>query len=298
MPGFPYLKFYLLPTWILLHCGISLAHPIQSSSLQFIQNKGQWPGQVAFKAQAGPHSIWLENGRITYQLMNPGSHPLAQLHAERFKETIDTSKYISHSYRASFVGAGKITPIPNGAPNKTTYNYYQGSNPSLWKQAVPSFNELTYNELYPGIDLRMHGGDNFLKYDFDLKAGNNGKSIAILFEGVNGLELKNGKLRIKTALGVVEEHIPKAYQWVQGHSKEVQCQYSLVGNTVGFIFPKELDPRYPTVIDPLLNFLTYSGASSDNWGNTAVSDKNGDSYTAGIVFGSSFPTTLGAIGRS
>jgi len=265
---------------------------------QFIENRGQWPSKVGFRAQIGSHRVWLENQRITYELIRAGLHPLAQIHAQRFHEEPDTSKFLAHVFRVNFENANLVKPQASSAQEKTKYNFYLGKDREKWATGASSYSSIVYKNLYPGISLSIHSGDQFLKYDFEMAAGQNGTAISLLYEGDQGLQIKEGRLRIRTSLGVVEEHIPKAYQLVNGVSKEVECYYVLSGKKVGFRFSKPLDPRYPTIIDPLLNFLTYSGSTSDNWANTAVSDRDGFSYTAGTVYGSIYPTTSGAYDRS
>ena len=264
----------------------------------FIQNKGQWPDRFYFRAQSGSHRIWLERQQIHYQLRRADLHPMAQLHAKRFGEKIDTSGALGHDFRVFFSGSNAaVVPKASSDASSAHYNFFKGK-ASEWKSNVPAFSEVSYENLYPGIDLKVRNGDNFLKYDFELEPGRSGESICMEFQGTSGLELVGGRLRIKTALGTLEEHIPKAYQLANGVAKEISCSYILNGNRVGFRFAEKPDPRYRTVIDPLLVFFTYSGALDDNWANTAVSDQRGNSYTAGTIYGSSIPTTTGAIDRS
>ncbi len=287
---------FILGLLLLFLCGTVDASPFHSS--RFIINKGQWNDKVRFKTQIGSHQIWLQDQALTYQLINASLHPMAQVHALRFHESPDTSKHVAHVFTVRFQGANVVKPQAAGSADKTRFNFYLGNDPKKWQSNVPSFEAVRYQNLYNGIDLQIKSGDQFLKYDFELAAGNDGRQIEMDFQGDHGVELKGGRLRIHTTLGVLEEHIPKAYQLKDGVAHEVECHYTLKGKKVGFRFTKPLDLRYPTVIDPLLNFFTYSGAASDNWANTAISDKEGNSYTAGTIYGSSFPTTNGAFDRT
>ena len=263
----------------------------------FVANAGQWPDEFYFRAQCGSHRIWLGKQQIHYQLRRADLHPLAQAHAQRFGEKTDTSGVIGHDYRVKFHESLPVVPRISGAPSGTRYNFFLGNSRS-WRTDVSAGNEVLYENIYNGVNLRLNGGDQFLKYDFELEAGKDGSEISLEFEGVSGLKLENGRLQIKTAIGTLEEHIPKAYQLINGIATEISCHYVLKGNRVGFRFDQLPDSRYPTVIDPLLLFFTYSGSIADNWANTAVSDSRGNSYTAGTVYGSSFPTTTGVIDRT
>lgn len=264
----------------------------------FVPNQGQWPKPVLFRTSLGNHKIWLQSDAITYQLIRASAHPLAQEHARRHGEPRDTSRFVAHVFKVWFEGAKSVVARSEGKASDTRYSYYLGKNPALWKSGLQSTTDVRYPDLYPGTDLVLHAADDYLKYDFELAAGNDGARILLRFDGADRLWLDKGTLKIKTRVGVLEEHIPKAYQLVNGSPVPVSCQYVLDGNQIRFHFPKGLNPKYRTVIDPQLVFFTYSGSLSDNWANTAVSDNQGNSYTAGTVFSSSFPTTTGAFDRT
>ena len=275
----------------------SHAQKYRSTELLFLENKGQWPQQVRFRASVGSHSLWLESNRITYQLVNSNRHPLNQLHAERNGETPDTSSVLAHVYQVIFKNSSTRTITSQSAALPTSYNFFVGNNERKWATGVHSFEKVQYTRLYPGINLSLYGNKGAMKYDFELEAGNDGSQISMEYAATHGLRIEHGKLIVKTALGKVEEHIPKAYQLVNGIAVPVECQFILNNNVVSFGFPKGLNKRYPTVIDPVLAFFTYSGSFDDNWANTAVSDSAGNSYTAGTVYGSNYPTTLGVYDR-
>ncbi len=289
-------KFFIL---LLFGLGI-INHDSQGQdlSLSLKENKGQWPENVRFKGEIGCHSVWLENTRITYQLVNEKLHPLQQLHDSRHGEKPSQSDKLAHVFRVNFENALSTYAQPASTPEQTKYNYYLTSDEKKWATGVNAFSSVVYKKLYRGIDLKVYGSKTFLKYDLELEPGVNGSQIKFQYEGLENIELKNGILRLKTSLGNIEERIPKAYQLVDGISSEVECAFTLKGNTVGFSFPKPLNPRYKTIIDPLLLFFTYSGSQSDNWANSAISDRDGNSFTAGTVYGSSYPTTVGAFDRT
>src|SRR5690606_24073256 len=60
------------------------------------------------------------------------------------------------------------------------------------------------------------------------------------------------------------------------------------------IEPGEYDPAYELVIDPTLEFATFSGSFSDNFGYTATFDNAGFLYSGSTAFGAQYPVTTGA----
>jgi gliding motility-associated-like protein len=64
-------------------------------------------------------------------------------------------------------------------------------------------------------------------------------------------------------------------------------------NTISFALG-DYNSKFDLIIDPQLVFGTYSGSSVDNWGFTATYDQEGNTYSAGVVFGIGYPVTTGA----
>jgi PKD repeat protein len=267
-------------------------------SVGFKENKGQWPQHVFFQAELGAHRVWIKQDELVYQLYNLSQHPYAQLHSQLHGEKVEKQKYLGHNFRVKFVNANKVRPLPASAPEITKFSYFIGNDPKNWASLVSAYSTLEYKNLYNGIDLKIRHNESRLKYDIELEPGRKGENIGFQYIDTWGVKIVNEKLQIKTALGLVEEYIPKAFQLIDGQSVEVPCKYVNRNGIIGFEFPKGLSPSHKTIIDPVLDFFTYSGGGSDNWANTAVSDKLGNSFVAGVVFGSSFPTTSGAFDRT
>ena len=267
------------------------------SKILFVENKGQWPNQVRFKMGLKGHQVWLEDQALTFQILNADAHPLGQIHALGEKRKLKNPNRIAHNYRIRFVGS-KIPKTEGREYQATTFNYFLDNDPAKWVSGAGACEAVSYYGLYEGIDLKLYSEGQRLKYDFYLKPNSDARQIKMQYDGVDGLRLEGGKLMIPTSLGTVVERLPKAYQVIDGQAQNVRCQFVLEGKTVGFSFPDGLNSRYPTVIDPIINFFTYSGSQVDNWGNTAVSDSAGNAYTAGTVYGAFYPATLGAYDRT
>ena len=63
---------------------------------------------------------------------------------------------------------------------------------------------------------------------------------------------------------------------------------------LSFNFPEGYDENYELIIDPILEFSTYSGSTIDNFGYTATYDNFGFLYSGSTTFGVGYPTTIGA----
>ncbi len=264
-----------------------------SESYQFIENKGQWNENVQFKTDISAGNLYLEANKITYDFYNQ-EEVETYFHAHNshlLRKEI--TKFRAHSYQVEFIG-GNATSIRPTEKNIEYYNYFIGSDKSKWANKVSSFNKIRYENLYKSIDLIFYSNYESLKYDFVLKPSADPSNIKLLYNGVDNIKLLKGRLVIKTSVNKVIEEKPYAYQIIDGEEIEVECEYTLSNNVLGFTFPSGYDKSKELIIDPTLIFSTFSGSTSNNFGYTATFDRDGFLYSGSTVFGPTYPTTIGA----
>lgn len=286
----PRKQLSLISFLFLVHAG--LAHKAtnpQANPISFIENKGQWPEQIRFMTPIPGGYMYFGPNAFRAKILNPH---LA--HAEHNQSGKKEERIFSHAYEIEFEGGHAKEIRPVGSTSPTLYNFYLSQNPKEWATGARASEEVHYREMYPGVDLKLYHQAGFLKYDLVLKNASDIRQVKMRYNGLDGIRVKNGNLLLKTTVGDVEERIPLAYQTIHGKRKRIECHYRLTGNLVQFAFPNGYQAGFPMVIDPQVVFYTYSGGTSDNWGNTAVGDRFGQSYMAGTVYGPGFPKTLGA----
>jgi gliding motility-associated-like protein len=256
----------------------------------FIENKGQWPSRFKFMKQVQNGYMWFSPNSFRVSLTKPGLHP------SEIKPNLKSpeNKSVGHAYELEFIGGKALKMSPSGPESKTLYNFYLGNNRSNWASGARAFEEILYSQLYPGVDLKLTEKAGHLKYDLILNKAEDIQQVKIQYKGLKRISIREGKLRLGTCLGEIEESIPLAWQVINGKKEALDCQYKLNGTEVSFYFPKGIKFGYPLIIDPEIVFYTYSGGQSDNWGSTAVGDRFGNSYLAGTIYGPNFPVTLGA----
>ncbi len=293
MNQFPEMNKILYFFFLLIAIPLSLraASPDQQTKPElrfpFIENKGQWPADFFFSTSIPGGKVFLGKNEFRFHLIRPPAHGPHKGH--NAKEMTPGG----HVYSMEFAGASTQNIEAGGKTGPALYHFLLGNDPEKWGIDAACSEDVLYRNVYPGIDLKVKGGTDF-KYDFILKPGADPKRIRLRFSGVDNLSIRKGRLLIPTSAGLVEEHIPYAFQVIAGREVAVDCRFRLQGKEVSFIPGKKYDARYPLVIDPALKFFTYSGSLSDNWGSTAASDRFGNGYLAGTVYGNSFPVTLGA----
>lgn len=261
---------------------------------RFMENKGQWPSSVGYGLKVANADIFFEKDRLTFHFMD--THLWEHDHAQdgHGHHPHGEDEVNAHAYQMVFEGAHAEADISGSEPFHDRTNYFLGSDRSTWASGVKAFSELRYYGIYPGIDLHYYGHDGTLKYDVTIAAGTDPSIIAMRYDGVDGIWLKDGQLHVRNTFNHVTEMRPVAYQIINGNKVGVPCEFTLMGHTVGFSFPEGYDTTAELVIDPLLIFSSYSGSTSNNFGFTATYDEDGALYGGGITYGTGYPSTIGA----
>ncbi len=273
-------------------------HSADQGHLIFVENAGQWAEGHAFKSDLPAGSMYVFNNKIVFDLRDQAMvkellHFKMLTEEERKIRQKPQSLIQSHCYEMEFVNAF-TSDIRAYDTVDSYYNYYLGNDPSYWRSKVKGYHQIACIGLYPGIDLHMRQSGNHLKYEYHLQAGADAASIRVRYRGVDGISVIDNSLKLKTSLGDIIEMPPVAWQMIDGDSIPVACHYDLDQNEIGFIFPDGYRTDHELIIDPVIVFSTYSGSTADNWGYTATYDQQGYVYAGGNVFGSGYPTTVGA----
>lgn len=259
--------------------------------IRFSENKGQWGEQVLFHAGIPSGAVFLEENSILFHFRDDEFLKTAHSGNRDFK----APEFIQHhAFRIRFVGANDFPESRGLHPGEDYENYFIGKNPKKWASRVQNFESLEYKDLYPGIDLIVHGKEYSLKYDFKIHRGSKPDDIIIAYEGLKSIDLKKGDLFLKTSLNEIVEMKPVAYQMDGKDTIFVDCKFRLRKDQVTFKFPRGYDNNLDLIIDPHLVFSTYSGSTADNWGFTATFDSKGNVYSGGIVANVGYPVNIGA----
>lgn len=260
----------------------------------FVENKGQWEEPFFFRSTGTASQIFVEKNALYFHIWDGEARAAFMEAAHDRKPYTGPEMLQHHAYRMKFSGANPESFFEKLHPSSHYYNYYLGNNPERWKSEVREYETVVIRELYPGIDLRMRKLGQNLKYDLVVRPGADPKKIRWTYEGISSVKPVSESLELNTSLGPVRESAPEAFQEINGNKKKVSCRYLIRKNEIGFEFPEGYDKTAELVIDPVLIFSTFTGASSDNWGFTATYDSNGNGYGGGICFGFGYPVTPGA----
>jgi Beta-propeller repeat len=238
--------------------------------LSFIPNRGQTAKQVRYYAQGAGYSFFFTDKKAVLALQKGHRGQALDLR---------------------FSGANPNAELMPADRASGRINFLTGSERHT---NLPTYERLTYRNLWPGIDMVFRGKGGKLNYEFRLRPGANASDIRLAYVGAEGVSLgAGGALQIDTPLGTLRDARPQSFQRIDGRRVPVDSRYALVGHSYGFSVGRH-DRRQPLVIDPSLAYSTYLGGSGFDEGLGIAVDSAGAAYVTGSTFSPDFPTTAGA----
>ncbi len=259
-------------------------------SIIFKENKGQWPQKVLFGSEFLNTKFYINKNSFNYCVYN--YKDLEKAHEDHHLPE-KNSVIHGHNYEVNFVG-GNLTKFIKKNELSEYYNYFLGNDRTKWANTVKAFKAIQFKEVYKGIDLNIYSNELNLKYDFIISPNANSDLIRLNYNYVDGIEIRNNELIIKTSVGEIIEKAPLTYQIIKGKKEAVKCNYVLIDDkTVGFEFPNGYDKSVALIIDPVVVVCSYSGFTAYGSNFACTFDDNGNIYNFGSC-GSGYPTTPGA----
>lgn len=256
----------------------------RQSELDFIPNLGQINSQALYYAWGTRYGIYLTPGDIRFDLINE----------------VDQGK---NEMQAIVVGLeflnANSTPVVKARKESTgKFNCFKGKESFT---GLSSYREIIYQDLWPGIDMVLHGDKQRLKYDIIVKPGADINDIQLKYNGVKSLSMdEKENLLISTDSSVLTEELPYCYQEINGERITVEAKYVLNSSVpdgecgYGFKINSAYNPDYALVIDPSLQYSTFLGGNDEDAGNAIAADADGYAYVAGKTYSADFPVVAGS----
>lgn len=268
----------------------------------FIKNNGQYPPQVLFAAKLNYGSFFIEKDGFKIKLLAPKAldHLLNKhnyqshdLHSKSF-ETDASNKIIpGHTFKVCLKEADLTKNFSILKKEDFIINQLLGSKEENWASNLTPIKELVIHDIYPNTDIKLYFKGNSIKYEFILSPNANLNNIVIEYQNTTLTKLVNNSIHIKTSVGEVIDENPFSYL-KNSPQKLIKTTFNEIGpNTFSLSTPIQ-EITETLIIDPQLNFASFTGATLDNWGYTATYDQSGYAYAGGISFDAGYPITLGA----
>ncbi len=268
--------------------------------LDFIENKGQWTGEIKYKAEIPDGALFITDKGFVYNYVSHDD--LDRMHGHSSgthrKENADLSEKMIrfHAYKVNFEGAN---PDPGYIPlekRESYHNYFTGNDPSMWAGYVGLYGKILQRNVYNGIDVAIYSRGHAVKYDFIIAPGADPGRIVLSFDGVSPEITSDGFLRIRTSVNEVMEKPPYCYQQIDGMEVPVPGRYRLEDGRLSFDLPEGYDTAYPLVVDPEMVYITWTGATGagHSYAYSSAYDSEGNMYAGARVTSINWPVTTGA----
>jgi hypothetical protein len=272
------------------------------SNLSFTENKGQISDQnynprpdVLFSGAAKGLQFHIRKEGVSYQTYRVDSwKPQDEILSEGMTEEGNTDSVPDQMtiYRTdiNWLGFNKDYSIENGEANAGFNNYYLPSCPD-GAINVKSYVDVTFRNLYAGIDVKWYEKNGELEYDFIIAPNADYTKISWEIFGADKISIgAKGQLIIETPLGIIEEQAPIAYQG----DEQIEATWNIDGNKISFRLGS-YNKNEILIIDPIVrHWGTYYGGIGSELGNSCATDTNGNVYLAGITKSSTRIVTTGA----
>ncbi len=260
----------------------------------FVPYIGSSNSPVRFRLNAPSGSVLLGSTDLWFAL--PGLSP-----DRRFAH--DDPGPFFRTLRMSYVDPSSETRLKGEQPRENTVNYYYGSDSANWKQGLPTYGALQYQELYPGIHLTLEsagaaaGRELLLKTTYRVEPGADPALIRWRYPDAREVTLSEiGDLVIEAAASPTEEparlvdRAPVAWQLIDGRRWAVSVRYQLHPDlSIGFALG-EFDPTRALFIDPILEYSSLLGGTSLDEAYAVAVDSARNIYLVGSTFSVDFPS--------
>jgi len=275
------------------------AHPLSSTlditslPLAFEINQGQAGEEVNFLTRGfGGYLQFIDQGLSWY-----------------FPESWQERSLLSPNRGLQFQDTEAAPKIHGGKSLPGVINYLIGDDPALWHTNIPTYEDLVYEQLYPGINLsytgqRTNDGHWSLKSTYLVAPGANPNRIRWRYTGATGIRLDGttGDLLISLSDSgnrTLTEKAPISWQVIGEKQVPVEINYELLDEDDSIRFMVgSYDSTEPLYIDPTLVFSTFLGTDTEEDARAIVLNKDGSIIVAGSTESVNFPVTPDAFQSS
>jgi hypothetical protein len=277
--------------YLYLLFAITIAATTQAKEA-YIENKGQIIDQ---NRVPNPSVLYLYNGKsLNVQLRKTGfSYDVWKSNAD------STTTY--NRIDLEFVNMNPSMRTATSGQSNDYLNYYTEYTGVNGVTHVRNYKEVTYQNVWNGIDIQFVLNGDEPKYNFIVHAGAKLNDIKLDIKGANSITQKNSSLVLATNLSDIEETVPNSYYNLNEQKTNAHASFAKNNDgTYGLNVAENIPANATLVIDPLPNILwgTYYGGGGGDKAFGSNADKFGNVYIAGITTSTSAIATSGSFQQS
>jgi PKD repeat protein len=270
--------------------------------LYFIENQGQMEQRVKYYEKNRGHGIYFTEAGVTFTLSSPEVKAVADAATGGVREARGEQE-APLVIELKPLGASDNAKLVAEDAQSARVSYFIGSDPKQWKTNLSTFKSVSYQEIYPGIDLKFYGNEKQLEYDVIVKPGADPSQVRLLCNGAKSMEVTDqGELSISIGdnKSIVHKK-PSVYQIIDGKRIDVDGRFVLeaqAGGSQNNVYGFEVasyDKECDLVIDPVIDYSSYLGGSNFDEGNKIAIDAEGNAYIIGMTISDDFPFATGGV---
>ena len=164
-------------------------------------NRGQWDERIQYSININQGKLYVESDQLTFYLTDVMSHNHSEHHNES-EEKKTGNAY--HVIKQQFLQANSAVIKQEKNPSIHYSNYILGTDSSNWKSNIYSFQDVSYLDFYPNIDLFYSTQSGQLSYNFAVQPNGNSNQIRFVLAGANSIRLnENGELVVAHRFGEI-----------------------------------------------------------------------------------------------
>ena len=266
--------------------------------LAFEPNQGQTDAQVKYMARGSGYTLFLTASDAVFSLhsgSSEGNSSVCRSAALRAKNRgqREAQKGSSAVVHMQLAGGNSLAKIAASGQLSGTTNYFLGNDRSKWRTDVARYARVSYQDVYPGVNLAFHGAQHQVEFDFVVAPGASPAPIGFHFTGAQGMKTDgSGNLVISSTAGDVLLHKPVAYQEQNGVRQAVDARFVLQAHNQVSFGLGNYDRSRELVIDPAVSYTysTYLGGNGPDEGQAITFDSGGNAYVTGNTASTNFPT--------
>lgn len=263
---------------VFIYKNISSKNPItfEENNGQFSAFKGSSSNKLLFEANLPGLCIWVTEKGLTYNFYKTTITDSVTLAPQLKKQ----ANKIINWYRSEMllqnanIGMQNVTRKNKLEEQK---NYIRGNNFSPIQANL--FEELYFTNIYEGIDWRLYVENNQIKQEFIVQPLANPNLINLEYVTTGNIDIKNNEIKLVNALGIFTEGKLLCYQ--TNKNNVVKASYSclkqslqanLIKHYTVIVKADKYNVNQPLIIDPILQWSTFYGGTSDEDAHTVYND--------------------------
>lgn len=200
--------------------------------LHFVENRGQFASRIVYYLQEQENTVYFTAGGVTfvqYQLQQEKESLLTRPHLASVALQEPGAQLSTRSWalQLDFINAQKDARPQGQQQTPVRISYFSGPR-KRWQTNLPTYQEVLYKNLWPGIDLMYSSQNNQLKHTFIVHPGADPSQIQLAYRGATDLTLTEaGQLVVTTPLGAITSDRPYAYQEQAGEQAVITARYNI-----------------------------------------------------------------------